>query len=126
MPLPEEASSEDLLARLRETPDANVAKGVSRVERLTQEEEEQFKRGVRVRTLTGYSNIRVAFYWFLFVVVCLSLLLAVGSMFYLTRVWVLSFIDKPEEVRDFLFDVMFTILVIFATLFFEGIFSRRE
>jgi Na+/H+ antiporter NhaD/arsenite permease-like protein len=49
-----------------------------------------------------------------------------GGLPYLVCIWVASFINKPDEVQSFLYSVGWSVLLVFATLFFEGVYKHKD
>ncbi|MGY3327464.1 hypothetical protein ACVILI_000481 [Mesorhizobium sp. USDA 4775] len=116
----------DLLARLKETPADKLGEAVKASEGFTAEDEDNDKRGVRALNRATLAKIKRCFFWFLFILVCITLAIFAFGFVYLVWIWVASFIDKPDEVGQFLKSGITAVLLILATLFVENVIKNHE
>ncbi|MFD0916520.1 hypothetical protein ACFQ14_08885 [Pseudahrensia aquimaris] len=114
------------LERLKETGDDDLGRGIAQTEGFSTGDEDNHKRKVRSDNRTTTSKIRRWFLWFAFGLTCLvSLLLTLGFL-YLIAIWVGSFIDNPTKLESVIFNVIWGLLVVLATLFLEQAFRHRD
>lgn len=117
------AKADDLLARLKDTSGDTLAVGVSAVERMNPEEEDGHKRGVNAKKREDRAIIRSRFlYFLLWLAVAITCFLSIGFLYLITK-WVMSFWNDAAKLESFIFDVLWSALIIPATLFAQGVFS---
>jgi hypothetical protein len=110
-----------LLDQLEETPIEKLQDAVKKSEGFSEEDENNHRRGIRKGTRETVAKIKVCFFWFLFALLCLATLLLSAGFLYLLYLWVSSFINDPIAVGKFLEKVVWTGLIVLATLFAEGV-----
>lgn len=112
--------------RLKSASGSGLRRSIGQVEGLTTEDEENHKRGEKALNRQTIGKIKRAFFWFLLVLVCLVTIACTAGMAYLVVVWVQGFMGDPAKLEDFVLGVGWTLLVVFATLFFERVYQRDD
>lgn len=119
---------ESLLEQVKNTSDDQLARGVEKVDHLSlgEDEEDGRRRGLRAQNRATVARVRRWFYWFVFGLVCIVLFVCVLGFGIIVYLWVQGFIGDPQQLEGFVFDVVFTLLVVLATLFIEGVIRKGD
>jgi hypothetical protein len=117
---------ETLLERLTETPITRLEYAVKSSEGFSQEDEASDKRGTRAELRKAKTSIQRNFFWFLFWLTCGGILVFAMGFVILLFFWVLTFWSDPLKLESFIFQTMWSVLLIFATLFFESVLKNRD
>ena len=117
-------NSGELLQALRETPTSSLTKNVQHFDKLTPEEEDGHGRWLKSQKKKLINKLFSWFMHFLFVVVCLVVVVLVTSGIYLTAMWIGTFINDAEKLGGFIYGVWNTALVALATLFISGLIPK--
>jgi hypothetical protein len=132
LPNPEQTDEEAaLLARLNAVSDKSVDTATRQINNYSEDDEANEKRWTGAENRRTFYKIRRFFFWFLFFLVCsVATICSVG---YLTLVWFWvenlvwgTTLKNPGGLKDLITSVLWTILVIFATLFGESVFKDKE
>lgn len=121
----------DLLDRLRKLSDRKVDSASRVVNAYSEDDEATDKRWGKAENRRTFYKIRRWFFWFLFVLVCL--VAAVCSIGYLYLIWLWlenviwgSTLKDPDQLKGIITNVLWTVLVILATLFGESVFKDKD
>lgn len=121
-----QANQQTLLDDVRGTSSDSLATSVAAKEGISQDDEDGHKRKLRSDSRKTFNKLRRWFYHFLFFLLCGLLFLLSGGFIYLLYLWVGSFIGDPVKIGSFLGQAAWSLLLIFATLFFQGIFGDKD
>jgi hypothetical protein len=111
-----------LLAAVKSQPREKLAKKVQNAEKLNKSDEDHHNRLERLKDLLTVGNIRRCAYWLMFVVFILFVI-HTAILFY---GWVHSFAHDAEKLENYIFSIINYVLVIFATLFAEGLVRGKR
>jgi hypothetical protein len=115
-----------LFDALKGISDNQLRDAVGSAEGFTAEREENSKRGVRAELRHVKAKIKRWFYWFLFWLICtLIAAFCIGTVIVVCH-WVAGYWDDSKRIENLIFNTMWSLLVIFATLFFEGVFKHKD
>lgn len=123
--------SDDLLERFKSVDDKKLARAERAISAYSEDDDAHDKRWGKAETRRTFYKIRRWFFWFLFVLTCA--LIAVCSIGYLilVGVWVSNVVwgtklADPDGLKEIISDVLWTLLVIAATLFGESVFKDDD
>jgi hypothetical protein len=131
LPPPTDDGDPQLWERLQELSGKAVAEAAEKSAGFTEDEEAMHKRYSKALSRRTFSKIRTIFYWFLLVGVCSVLAICAAAYLYLVWLWLGTVIygttiHDAAGLKSFIDGVLWSILIIFATLFFEGAFKERD
>jgi hypothetical protein len=131
LPPPTDDGDPQLWERLQELSGQAVADASVKSAGFTEDEEAMHKRYSKALSRRTFSKIRTIFYWFLLVCVCVVLTICAVAYLYLVWLWLSTIIygaklHDAAGLKTFIDGVLWSILIIFATLFFEGAFKERD
>lgn len=131
-PEPPKLLGDSLLEDLKKTPTSEMGFATQRANAFTEEDEDHDKRFGKAQRRRTFQKIQRWFFWFLFWVVCgIILACAIGYLYLIglwvsTLIWETPTIKNPSGLKAFIDSVLWSLLVIFATLFLENIFRGRD
>lgn len=128
---PPKLIGDNLLADLKDTPTDAVGDAVKRANHFTPEDEDHDKRFGKAQRRRTFQKIQRWFFWFLFGVTCAVILASAGGYLFLVWKWVSTLIwdvqvHNPQGLKSFIDSVLWSLLIVFATLFLEGVFRDRH
>lgn len=121
-----EAPSSDLFNKFRSTPPENITAGVQRVDGTSAKDATARKRTFDLKWEQTLNRVKRFYLCVLGIILSVATAIFVAGFFYLIYLWVYSFHTDEKKLGDFIHNVMFTILTVFATLFAESIFRGRK
>lgn len=131
MTQPNNEGDADLLRRLGEVSGKQVGAAAEKVANFSAEDEENDKRWWKAQHRRTMGRIKRAFFWFLLVATCIFIAVCAAAYLYLVYLW-LGTVLYGKTVHDsvalkaFIDGVLWSLLIVFATLFFEGAFKERD
>lgn len=98
---------------------------------FSEDDEANDKRWWRAVSRRHLSKIKRSFFWFLFALICVGITVAAAGYLYLVNLWLGTIlygtkVHDPKALKDFIDGVLWSILVVFATLFVQSMFKDRE
>lgn len=129
-PEPPKLLGDSLLDDLKETPTASVGDAARRANNFTAEDEDHDKRFGKAQRRRTFQKIQRWFFWFLFWVVCAFVATCAIGYLFLVWKWVSTLIwdvkiHDPVALKAFIDGVMWALLIVFGTLFLEGVFRDK-
>lgn len=131
MTQPKDEGDADLRRRLEAISGRQVGEAAEKVANFSAEDEENDKRWWKAQHRRTMGRIKRAFFLFLLVATCLFIVICAVGYLYLVSVW-LGTVLYGNTVHDgvalkaFIDGVLWSLLIVFATLFFEGTFKDRD
>lgn len=127
----EGTTDDTLLDRLKSANDARLGAAARQVNHFSEDDDANEKRWTKAETRRTFYKIRRWFFWFLFALTCAMITVCSVGYLYLVYVWVSNLIwgtplKNTDGVKDIITDVLWTLLVIMATLFGESIFKEKD
>jgi hypothetical protein len=121
----------DLLARLERASDTAVSKASRQLGHFSAEDAEAENRRTKSANRRTISQIKRAFFWFLFCALCVMISVLGASYLFLIWMWLCTLLYGTEvhdaaALKSFIDGVLWSLLIIFATLFFEGVFKDKD
>jgi hypothetical protein len=119
-----------LLNDLKDTPTNAVGDATQRVNHFTIEDEDHDRRFGKAQRRRTFQKIQRWFFWFLFWVVCAFITTCAAGYLFIVWKWVSTLIwevkvHNPTGLKSFIDGVLWSLLIVFATLFLEGVFRDR-
>jgi len=123
--------SDRLFDRLRSLTDKKVDTAARQVNKFSEDDDANEKRWAKAETRRTFYKIRRWFFWFLFGLVCfVATVCSIGYIalvcFWLSNVVWGTPLKNPTALKDIITSVLWTVLVIFATLFGETVFKEKD
>lgn len=120
-----------LLDDLKGTPTGEIGDATKRANHFTPEDEDHDRRFGKAQRRRTFQKIQRWFLWFLFGLMCAVIVACAVGYIFLVGMWVSSMIwdvklHNPKGLKDFIDSVLWSLLVIFATLFLEKAFSGKD
>ncbi|MFD1703366.1 hypothetical protein ACFSCV_10160 [Methylopila henanensis] len=120
-----------LLERLKGTSNEAVGEAARAVTPYTEDDEAHERRKTKSESKKNLAKIKAWFFWFLFWTTCIVISVCALGYLYLIWTWLGTLlygttVHDAAALKSFIDGVLWTLLVIFATLFFEGVFKEKD
>lgn len=121
----------ELLNRLAGVSDRQVDSAARKISPYSEDDDANDKRWVGAENRRTFYKIRRWLFWFLFGLICLVATICSFGYLFLVWLWVGNLVwgtplKNPAGLQNLITSVLWTILVVFATLFGESVFKDRE
>jgi hypothetical protein len=128
---PKDEGDAELRRRLEALSGKKIASATEKSPSFTEDDDANDKRWWKAQHRRTTGRIKRSFFWFLLVVTCLFILVCACGYLYLVCLWLGTVLygtklHDANALKAFIDGVLWSLLIIFATLFFEGTFKDRE
>lgn len=122
---------DSLLEDLTGTPTSAVGEASRKANDFTEEDEGHDRRRGKAERRRTFQKIQRWFFWFLFWFVCAIIIACSAGYLFLVWKWVSTLIwdvkiHNAVGLKQFIDGVLFSLMIIFATLFLEGTFRDKH
>lgn len=115
-------SEPSMFDRLAETSDDTLLRNIERTDNLLEEREREDDYHLGKH----FKKIKTAALWLLFILMALIVFVLSGSFLYLFWLYILDTAKNAQSVQSFVSTAISSTLLVFATLFAERLFSKKE
>ncbi|MGY4397239.1 hypothetical protein ACVWZA_002433 [Sphingomonas sp. UYAg733] len=128
---PKDEGDAELLARLTATSGRKLGVAAEQSPSFSEDDDANDKRWWNAHHRRTMGRIKRVFFWFLLAVTCLFIIVSGAGYLYLVYLWLGTVlygttVHDAVALKSFIDGVLWSLLIIFATLFFEGTFKDKE
>lgn len=122
----------ELLRRLSDLSSKDVGRASEKKSpNFSEDDDANDKRWWRAQHRRTINKIKRIFFWFLLAATCSFILVSAVGYLYLVCLWLGTVlygttVHDPIALKSFIDGVLWSLLIVFATLFFEGTFKDKD
>ncbi|MFB0873339.1 MULTISPECIES: hypothetical protein [unclassified Sphingobium] len=132
MTQPSDDGDADLLRRLSGLSSKDVGRAAEmKSPNFSEDDDANDKRWWKAQHRRTINKIKRIFFWFLLLATCGFITLSAAGYLYLVSLWLGTVlygtkVHDPVALKSFIDGVLWSLLIVFATLFFEGTFKDKD